>query len=96
VPVLFNGSVLVAYASSLFLLDRNGGVIWAVDGAFYGQPVVNGGTIYAGTSTDLRAISESSWKVQWQPAVILATVIVTMLGYVVLSGGSPKDKMKIE
>ena len=90
VPVAFGNGVLLANSTGLMLADRNGGVIWRLEGAFDGQPVVNGKTIYAGSGSILMAISDSAWQASWQPVVLVLTVLVAMLGVGVLSGISPK------
>jgi hypothetical protein len=90
IPVAFGNGVLLANSTGLMLADRNGGVIWKLEGSFDGQPVVNGKTIYASSGSILMAISDSAWQVSWQPAVLVLTILVAMLGVGVLSGISPK------
>ena len=90
IPVAFGNGVLLANSTGLMLVDRDGGVIWKLAGSFNGQPAVNGKTIYAGSGSVLMAISESAWKVTWQPVVLVLTILVAMLGVGVLSGISPK------
>ena len=88
IPVAFGTGVLFANSTALMLVDRDGGVLWKLDGSFSGMPVVNGKTIYAGSGNDLLAISESTWKVTWQPVVILFTIMFAAIGVGLLGGRS--------
>jgi hypothetical protein len=88
-PVAFGNGLLLANSTALMLVDRDGGIIWKLDGAFSGQPAVSGNTIYAGNGAVLSAISESTWKITWQPIVIMAAVILATLGVFLLGGRYP-------
>ncbi|HEY3420088.1 MAG TPA: PQQ-binding-like beta-propeller repeat protein [Methanomassiliicoccales archaeon] len=88
VPVAFQNGLLLANSTALMLVDRDGGVIWKLDGSFGGQPVVNGNTIYVGSGSILLAISESAWKMTWQPIVIIVVIMAAAFGVILLGGRS--------
>jgi hypothetical protein len=90
VPVAYHGNALVANSTSMMLVDNNGYIIWKLNGTFYGQPAVYGNTIYAGTSSGLAALSESVWKISWQPIVLVLSIITAMAGVFLMSGRTPK------
>jgi hypothetical protein len=90
IPVAFGSGVLFASSTALSLVDRDGGVSWTLNGSYYGQPVVNGQTIYAGTGSDLVAISGSAWNISWQPVVLVLTIMIASIGVWLLSGRSPR------
>ena len=92
IPVAFGSGILISNSTALMLVDRDGGIIWKLSGSSFGQPVTDGKTIYAGHSGNLVAISESSWKMTWQPAVLVLTIMVAMIGVAMLGGRTPRLK----
>jgi hypothetical protein len=90
IPVAFGTGVLLSNSTALTLVDRDGGVTWKLNGSYYGQPAVYGKTIYAGNGNDLVAISESVWKISWQPAVLVLTIIIVAIAVATLGGRSPR------
>ncbi len=90
VPVTFGNGVLLANTTALMLVDRDGGIIWKLDGSFSGQPVVGGKTIYVGSGSVLKAVTDQAWKITWQPIVVMVVIIIAMLGVALMSGGAPK------
>ena len=90
IPVAFGNGMLLSNSTALMLVDRDGGIVWKFDGSFNGQPVVSGKTIYAGSGSVLMAISDSAWKLSWQPMVLLLTIIVALVGVGSLSGRTPR------
>ena len=90
IPVAFGSGILISNASAMMLIDRDGGVIWKLSGSYFGQPVTDGRTIYAGSGGNLVAISESAWKITWQPAVLVLAVMVAMIGVAMLGGRTPR------
>ena len=92
IPVAFGSGVLLADPTALRLVDRDGGVIWTLNGIYYGQPVVAGKNIYIGSGSNLVALSETAWTLTWQPAVLVLTIMVAMIGVYMLSGITPKPE----
>ena len=90
IPVAFGNGVIFSNSTGLMLVDRYGAIDWKLDGSFYGQPVVNDDTIYAGNGTNLVAISETAWKLTWQPLAIMLTAMAAMIGVVLLGGRTPE------
>jgi hypothetical protein len=90
IPVAFGTGVLICNSTAMMLIDRDGGVIWKLSGSFYGQPATDGKTIYAGYGGSLVAISESGWKMTWQPAVLVLTVMAAIIGIFMLGGRMPR------
>jgi len=78
---------LLGAAVSLFAFSI---ILWNLSGSYYGQPATDGRTIYAGNAGNLVAISETPWKMTWQPAVLVLTVIIAMIGVAMLGGRTPR------
>ena len=87
---IFINFIIVYIDEQIAEVEGNGAIDWRLDGSFYGQPVVNGDTIYAGNGTNLVAISETAWKMTWQPLAIMLTAIAAMIGVVLIGGRTPE------
>ena len=90
VPVAFGSGILFSNSTAMMLIDRDGNLLWNLSGSYYGQPATDGRTIYAGNAGNLVAISETPWKMTWQPAVLVLTVIIAMIGVAMLGGRTPR------